>query len=84
MHFVYVLKSKKDGNLYIGCTEDLGARLEFHNAGKVHSTKNRRPFEILYRESYSDKYEAFRQERFYKTATGKRKLLSKIENWEIV
>ena len=34
--------------------------------------------ELIYKEEYQDKYEAFKMERFYKTAKGKRILKSKI------
>ena len=43
-YFNYVLKSKKDGNFYIGFTTDLENRLNEHQKGLVKSTKNRRPF----------------------------------------
>ena len=43
MHYVYILYSKKDKKLYTGCTYDLRARLEKHNAKKVVSTMNRTP-----------------------------------------
>lgn len=79
MHFVYVLKSEKDGDLYIGCTSDIAKRLQLHNAGAVRSTKSRRPFALLYTERYADTYEAFRMERFYKTAKGKRALAKKMK-----
>ena len=78
MQTVYVLKSLKDGNLYIGCTADVRNRLELHNAGAVLATKSRTPLELIYREEYADKYEAFRMERFYKTAKGKRLLKKKL------
>ena len=74
MHYVYVLKSEKDGNLYIGCTSDKDKRLAYHNAGFVRSTKARRPFVMIYCEEHEDKYVAFEKERFYKTAVGKREL----------
>ncbi|MEK7461884.1 MAG: GIY-YIG nuclease family protein [Patescibacteria group bacterium] len=80
MYFVYVLKSEKDGNLYIGCTSDIGHRLSQHNAGRVLSTKSRLPLKLLYSEGFEDKYEAFFTERFYKTAKGKRTLLRKISS----
>lgn len=80
MHLIYVLRSKKDNNLYIGCTSDLEKRIKMHNNGFVRSTKNRRPLEIVFKENYEDKYEAFRKERFYKSAKGKRELLNKIGN----
>ncbi len=78
MHYVYVLKSLKDNNFYIGCTGNITDRLNYHNAGKVFSTKNRRPLELIYQESYIDKYEAYKKERYYKTPKGKRELKVKI------
>ena len=48
MHYVYVLKSEKDGNMYVGYSADLGERFALHNAGKVKSTKARRPFQLIY------------------------------------
>lgn len=79
MNSVYVLKSQKDGNLYIGCTSNIQKRLLMHEQGKVFSTKNRLPVELIYHETYDDKYEAFKMERFYKTAKGKRILKNKIK-----
>lgn len=78
MHSVYVLKSKKEGKLYVGCTENVLTRITQHNAGSVPSTKGRRPLEVIYFEQYEDKFNAFRMEKFYKTASGKRILKSKL------
>jgi putative endonuclease len=75
---IYILKSFKDDNLYIGCTSDLQKRLREHNSGRVGSTKNRRPLKLIFFEKYSDKYEAYNKEKFYKTARGKREVKSKI------
>ncbi|RJQ29880.1 GIY-YIG nuclease family protein [Candidatus Parcubacteria bacterium] len=47
MFYVYILKSRKDGNLYIGKTNNLERRIKEHNSGQVSSTKSRRPFVIL-------------------------------------
>lgn len=46
-YYVYVLKSKKDKKLYIGQTNNFERRIREHMFGKVLSTKNRRPFEVL-------------------------------------
>ena len=54
MHYVYILKSKKDGQLYIGQTSDLRKRLNEHNDGKSLSTKSRIPFELIYYEAYQN------------------------------
>jgi predicted GIY-YIG superfamily endonuclease len=50
--WVYILKSKKDNNLYIGSTNNLRKRFKEHNDGKVFSTKSRIPFELVYYEVY--------------------------------
>lgn len=55
MHYVYILKSLRDGKLYIGSTNDLRRRFAEHNAGVVPSTKTRRPFELRYYEAYASK-----------------------------
>lgn len=52
MYYMYILVSTKDKNLYIGSTPDLRRRLAEHNAGKVFSTKPRRPFKLVYYEAY--------------------------------
>ena len=52
MFYVYVLKSLKDGDGYIGSTTDLRRRVKQHNDGAVPSTKPRRPLELIYYEAY--------------------------------
>lgn len=64
MYFVYVIKSKVDGRLYKGMTEDLQKRLALHNAGKVRSTKGYRTWELVYVEKYSKKEDARARELF--------------------
>lgn len=74
MYFVYVLKSLRDNKTYVGCTKDLDKRLKEHNAGEVFSTKSRKPFVVWYKEEFQNKYEAFKREKHFKTAWGRRKL----------
>jgi len=62
MFFVYILKSKKDNDLYIGCTNDLRERFKKHNLGLVPSTRLRLPFELVYYEAYRSKIDAFHRE----------------------
>lgn len=78
MHTVYVLKSLKDNNLYIGCTSDIKNRINYHNKGNVLSTKHRRPLVLIYKEEYNNIYEAFKIERYYKTIKGKNDLKNKL------
>ena len=62
MVYVYILKSKKDGQFYMGSTKDLRKRLKLHNDGKVFSTKSRRPFELVYYEAYKSEKDARKRE----------------------
>lgn len=56
MYYVYILKSRKDDNLYIGSTNNLKKRFWMHNSGKIFSTKFRKPFDLIYYEAFqSDK-----------------------------
>lgn len=47
-YYTYVLKSLKDGNLYIGWTDKLKERLQKHNTGRVSSTSRRAPLKPVY------------------------------------
>ena len=62
MFYVYILKSKKDSQLYLGSTIDLRKRFKEHNEGKVFSTKSRRPFELVYYEPYKSERDARKRE----------------------
>jgi len=66
MYYVYILKSKKDRNLYIGSTNDLKRRFWAHNSGKVFSTKSREPFDLVYYEAFRSGRVARRRERSLK------------------
>ncbi|GIW62494.1 MAG: hypothetical protein KatS3mg091_001 [Patescibacteria group bacterium] len=76
--YIYVLRSLKDKKLYIGKTKDLKRRVKEHNAGKVKATKNRRPFELVYYEAYTNKDQWSQQEHFYKTGIGRETLKHKL------
>ena len=80
-YFVYVLKSKHDGNLYTGFTSDLDNRLAEHNNGKVNSTKHRIPLEIVYYEFCLYLEDAVHREKYLKTTYGKRYLKNRIRNY---
>ena len=79
MHYVYVIKSNKDGKLYTGCTEYLRMRFREHNDGKVSSTKARTPFELIYYEASLDRTDAFAREKYLKTGMGKRYLKNRLK-----
>lgn len=78
MFYTYVLKSKKDGKYYTGFTEDLRKRFNNHNLGLIESTKNRRPFEIVYYEACLSKEKAIKREKYFKTGFGRGYLKDRI------
>ena len=70
MYFVYILKSLIHNRYYTGSTGDLKKRLNYHNSGKVKSTKNYKPWEIIYIENFNTKSEALRREKQIKSYKG--------------
>ncbi len=62
-HYVYVLFSLKDRNLYVGKTSDIFKRLERHTIGQVLATKNRRPLKLIHLEVFTDAGKAFLREK---------------------
>ncbi len=63
MFYVYLLKSGKDSELYIGFTNNIEQRVKQHNNGLVPSTKLRRPFELIYFEGYKSEKDARNREK---------------------
>ena len=74
MYYVYILFSKKDNKFYTGCTNDLKDRIKRHNHGQVSTTKNMRPLYLFYYEACLNKDDAYKREKYLKTARGKRAL----------
>lgn len=66
MYCVYILKSSKDKNLYIGRTNNFERRFQEHNSGKVSSTKSRRPFVLLEKIELNSEEESVQVELEYK------------------
>lgn len=58
MFTVYLLRSLKDNNFYVGQTENIENRLEEHNSGLNKSTKHRRPFVLVGFEEFQTRNEA--------------------------
>ena len=75
--FVYVLKSLKDKNLYIGLTSNLDNRIERHNNGYEKTTRSRRPFRLLHFEQFESRPEARKREIYLKSGFG-REIIKKL------
>ena len=71
MFYVYILKSLKDLKKYVGLTNNIQKRLNEHNEGKCKATRNRKPFELIYHETFSTRQVAAEREKFLKTGKGR-------------
>ncbi len=65
---------------YTGYTNNLENRVNDHNKGKVKSTKNRTPFELVYYEASRNIDDALHREKYLKTTYGKRYIRNRIKN----
>lgn len=81
MHYVYVLRSAKDANLYTGYTTDLRQRVADHVAGKAPSTRDRRPLQLIYYEAYLLAKDAKAREAFLKSGSGKRYIRKQLRHY---
>jgi len=79
--FVYALRSLGDNNLYIGISRNPEKRVEIHNKGKTESTKNRRPFVLIYKEKCDSLKEAREREKYYKSGFGREKIKNLTIPW---
>ncbi len=80
-HYVYVLKSAKDGMFYTGCTNDLRKRIKQHLAGQVKSTAERLPVDLIYYEMCKDQTDAYNREKYLKTGMGKRYIKNRLKSF---
>ena len=71
MYFVYVLKSKTAGKIYIGHTQNVSLRIEQHNRGSSKATKMLKDWELIYSEPFLTRTLAISREKFFKTGRGK-------------
>lgn len=79
MHYVYVLKSKKDARLYTGLTCDLKRRIQEHNGGRSKYTKSRGPFKLIYYEACDNPDDARARELYLKSGMGKRYIKNRLK-----
>jgi len=53
MHYVYIIRSlTKPSSIYIGQAQSVIKRLSQHNKGITYSTRNYRPWKLVYYEAY--------------------------------
>jgi len=73
---VYVIKNSQS-KLYKGITTNLEKRIRYHNSNFGEWTKNKGPWNLVYKERFTNKTEALKREKFFKTGKG-REFLKKI------
>ena len=74
MYHVYILLNEVKTRTYTGVSDNVEARLQEHNKGRVKSSRLYRPYRVIYTEEFETLSEARQRERFYKSTTGRRRL----------
>ena len=67
--------------MYTGYTANLRLRIKEHNAGRVESTKNRTPLELIYYEACKHQQDATHREKYLKTYRGKMFLKNRLNSY---
>lgn len=66
-YYVYILRSLKNNDIYIGSTSNINNRFRLHNLGRVKSTKGYLPWELIESQKFNSRSEAVQRERFLKS-----------------
>jgi putative endonuclease len=66
MHYLYILKSKKNGKYYIGETSNIQRRVEDHQRGRSSFGKRNKEIILIYTQEVADRSNAKRIEAFFK------------------
>lgn len=69
MHYVYLLRCT-DNSIYTGCTSNLSDRIERHNKGYVHYTKDKLPVLLITYIAFEEKHKAYQFEKYLKSGSG--------------
>ena len=71
-HYVYMLQSQSDPKrYYVGITESLENRIEYHNAGRCPHTSKFRPWQIETVVAFFSKGKAATFEKYLKSHSGR-------------
>ena len=74
MFYCYVLRSEKTGRRYVGSCENLETRLKRHNLGHSKARRHGAPWVLVHSETFANRADATRRERYYKTGRGRDEL----------
>ena len=67
MYILYIIKSEAKERHYTGVTKNIKERLQRHNQGRNKSTRNHRPWKVIYTENLNTKLEALKREKQIKS-----------------
>ena len=70
-HYIYAIKSITRNYIYVGLTNNIDRRLEQHNGLQNKTTRSYAPFRTLLIEKCSDRIEARKREKYFKSGIGK-------------
>lgn len=69
--YTYVLRGKKDSELYVGWSKNLEQRIKQHINGEVDAAKYRLPIELIYYEACKSEEAAIKREKALKSGFGR-------------
>ena len=70
MYYVYLPKSQRFNETYVGITSNLRQRFTDHNAGRSKHTSKYRPWDLIVYTAFTSKKKAIAYERYLKTGSG--------------
>ena len=74
MFYVYILRSGKTNRRYVGSCENPTERFRRHNLGHSKATRRGVPWSLVHSERFSNRADALRKERYYKSGRGRDEL----------
>lgn len=80
MYYFYILRSLKNGKLYLGQTSDLKTRVKSHNNGENKATKPYIPYELLFYSAFKNEQDAINCEKYFKTTAGWKRIKRMLTN----
>jgi len=76
-YYVYILKSERDGGVYVSHTDDMALEMARHEAGEIRDTKYRLPVQLIHKEPAK----SFKQVKMRKRYWSGREGQKEIESW---
>lgn len=80
MYYFYILRSLKNGSMYLGFSPDVKERLKSHNAGKNKATKPYIPYELIFYSGFINEKDAINSEQYFKSTAGWKRIHKMLEN----